>query len=406
MLARTRERLDPAFRTPNQVLGRRSAIGCVALEITQRCNLDCTLCYLSESSESVKDLPIEVLLSRVDRIRETYGPGVGVQVTGGDPTLRKRADLVEIVRWISQRDLRPSLLTNGILATRGLLAELAAAGLFDVAFHVDTTQRRKGYASEESLNAIRRQYMERARGLGIAVIFNTTVHAENLEEIPMLARFFLRHSDVVGMASFQVQAVTGRGEWRDRAPEVTPDAVAERIRRGVGLPRLSWDTALIGHPKCNRGVMLATAGEQAIDVLTDRALFERFLEQFRHVPFDRRDLRRTVRRVIAAALRQPYWLLRGGAFLAGKLWEARDALWRRDRIGKITFFIHNFMDASALDPERIRNCSFMVMTEEGPVSMCEVNSRRDDFILKRVSLPAHPGGPRRFDPRTGRVEQA
>ena len=406
LLARTRERLDPAFRTPNQVLGRRSAIGCVALEITQRCNLDCTLCYLSESSESVKDLPIEVLLSRVDRIRETYGPGVGVQVTGGDPTLRKRADLVEIVRWISQRDLRPSLLTNGILATRGLLAELAAAGLFDVAFHVDTTQRRKGYASEESLNAIRRQYMERARGLGIAVIFNTTVHAENLEEIPMLARFFLRHSDVVGMASFQVQAVTGRGEWRDRAPEVTPDAVAERIRRGVGLPRLSWDTALIGHPKCNRGVMLATAGEQAIDVLTDRALFERFLEQFRHVPFDRRDLRRTVRRVIAAALRQPYWLLRGGAFLAGKLWEARDALWRRDRIGKITFFIHNFMDASALDPERIRNCSFMVMTEEGPVSMCEVNSRRDDFILKRVSLPAHPGGPRRFDPRTGRVEQA
>jgi hypothetical protein len=44
--------------------GRRYAIGCVALEITQRCNLDCTLCYLSESSEAVKDLPLEEVFRR------------------------------------------------------------------------------------------------------------------------------------------------------------------------------------------------------------------------------------------------------------------------------------------------------------------------------------------------------
>src|SRR5262249_6082457 len=338
LLRSTWERLDPAFRTPNQVLGRRSTIGCVALEITQRCNLDCTLCYLSESSESVKHLPLEVLFQRIDRIRETYGPGVGVQVTGGDPTLRRRSELVEIVRRISQRDLRPSLLTNGIRATRELLEELVAAGLFDVAFHVDTTQRRRGYSSEESLNAIRREYMERANGLRVAVIFNTTIHGGNLEELPMLVRFFLQHSDVVGMASFQVQAITGRGEWRVRAAEVTPEAVAERIRQGVGLPRLSWDTALVGHPRCNRGVMLATAGDKAIDLLTNRRLYERFLEEFRHVPFDRRDVQTTARRVIAATLKNPFWLLQGGAFLAAKLWEARKAFWRRQHIGKITFF--------------------------------------------------------------------
>src|SRR5712691_6848150 len=158
-LERTRQRVGTLFQE-NQVLGRRSTIGCVALEITQRCNLDCTLCYLSENSESVKDLPLEVLFRRIDRIRETYGPGVGVQVTGGDPTLRKRDELVEIVRRIGKRDMRPSLLTNGIRATRDLLQELTAAGLFDVAFHVDTTQRRKKYPSEESLDAIREEYIE------------------------------------------------------------------------------------------------------------------------------------------------------------------------------------------------------------------------------------------------------
>ena len=49
--------------------------------------------------------------------------------------------------------------------TRELLAQLADAGLVDVAFHVDLTQERKGYASERELNAIRREYIERARAL-------------------------------------------------------------------------------------------------------------------------------------------------------------------------------------------------------------------------------------------------
>ncbi len=386
-LAETWNRLDTAFRTPNQVLGRRSTVGCVALEITQRCNLDCTLCYLSESSEAVKDVPLEVLFRRIDAIRDRYGPGVSVQVTGGDPTMRRREDLVAIVRRVSERGLRPSLFTNGIRATRDLLSELAGVGLFDVAFHVDTTQRLKKYPTEAALNTLRREYIERARGLKVAVVFNTTVHAGNLEEIPELVRFFMQHSDVVGMASFQVRAETGRGEWRGRDPAVTPDTIAERIRLGVGLPALAWDTALVGHPACNRGSMLATVGEQAVDVLTDRSLYERFLQEFRHVTFDRRDVRATAGRVIVAAFRNPYWLVRGGAFLARKLWSVRRQLLRRRRIGKITFFIHNFMDASALDAERIRNCSFMVMTEDGPVSMCEHNARRDAYILKPIALP-------------------
>ena len=43
---------------PNQIAGRRWAAACVSLEITQRCNLDCTLCYLSDSSEAVRDFQI------------------------------------------------------------------------------------------------------------------------------------------------------------------------------------------------------------------------------------------------------------------------------------------------------------------------------------------------------------
>ena len=82
----------------DQLMGSRWPIGCVALEITQRCNLDCTACYLSEHSEAVKDIPLEELFRRIDLIFDHYGPHTNVQVTGGEPTLRNREELVAIVR--------------------------------------------------------------------------------------------------------------------------------------------------------------------------------------------------------------------------------------------------------------------------------------------------------------------
>src|SRR3954464_5452036 len=170
---------DAPYRTPRQVLGRRSTIGCVALEVTQRCNLDCTLCYLSDYSESVPDPPMEELKLKADNIKRIFGVQTNVQITGGDPTLRKREELVEIVRYVHSIGLNPALFTNGIKASRDLLIELREAGLVDVAFHVDLTQERKGYTTERQLNAIREDYLARCEGLGLAVIFNTTVCDEN-----------------------------------------------------------------------------------------------------------------------------------------------------------------------------------------------------------------------------------
>src|SRR6267143_823111 len=90
-----------------QCMGRRWPIGCVALEVTQRCNLDCTLCYLSETAEAVKDLPLEEVFRRIDEIAAHFGAPTSVQITGGDPTLRERRELVAIVRRVRDRGLLP-----------------------------------------------------------------------------------------------------------------------------------------------------------------------------------------------------------------------------------------------------------------------------------------------------------
>lgn len=380
-----------ALYEPNQVLGRRATVGCVALEITQRCNLDCTLCYLSEMSESTKDIPLQEIYRRIEQIRRHFGPGTDVQITGGDPTLRKREELLAIVRRIRESAMRPTLMTNGIACTRDLLTALVDAGLNDVAFHVDITEERKGYSTEAELNAIRLEYIERARGLPLAVVFNTTVCSQNFSEIPDLIRFFRRHADVVGMASFQMQADTGRGVLRERAAEITLESMRRQIESGAGT-RISWDTILIGHPKCHRIGITLEANGNLYDLNDEPKFFNAFLEDFKDVVLDRRNPRRVVATLLWELAKRPAWIPRAIRFFARKLWSMRhDVIKSRGRIHKLSFFMQNFMSATAIDEERVHACSFMVMTGDGPVSMCAHNARRDEYILKPIPVSTDEG---------------
>lgn len=386
----------------NQLMGRRWPIGCVALEITQRCNLDCTACYLSKHSEAVKDVPLEELFRRIDLIFDHYGPHTNVQVSGGDPTLRKREELVAIVRRVSQKGMRPALFTNGIRAKRELLVELVEAGLVDVAFHVDMTQERKGYESEVALNEIRQEYIERARGLSLSVLFNTTVFDGNFEEVPQLVEFFVGNCDVVRLASFQLQAETGRGTLGRRSETITVQSVQERIEKGA-RSSISFDTLRIGHSRCNRYGMIFVANNRAYDALDDHRFLEKILERMPLLSIDRRSRSGVIATFAKGILRSPYLSFKAAGWLLRKAWQARANLWAtRGRVNKLSFVIHNFMDACCLEPDRINACAFMAMTQRGPISMCLHNAKRDAFILAPIRLSG-PEGERFWSPLSGEV---
>ncbi|HEX9102406.1 MAG TPA: radical SAM protein, partial [Polyangia bacterium] len=292
------------------------------------------------------------------------------------------------VRYVASIGLNPALFTNGIKASRDLLAELRSVGLVDVAFHVDVTQERKGYTSELQLNALREEYLARARGLGLAVIFNTTVCDENLDELPALVRFFVGKAGELGMCSFQMQADTGRGILHRRGVALTKERMRAIIDEACGTP-LSWDHVLIGHPDChNIGYALVvgagTTSPEVIDLFDDAAIIERFLADFATVPLDRSDVPRSALAVahhIFAS--RPEWLRFGHRFAARLVARLERAMVRTRslRVGKLSFFMQNFQDAAALDPARIQHCSFYVATRDGAVSMCEHNARRDDYII-------------------------
>jgi 7,8-dihydro-6-hydroxymethylpterin dimethyltransferase len=365
-------------------------MGCVSLEITQRCNLDCTLCYLSDSAEAVRDIPLEELFRRIDDIALQYGPNTDVQISGGDPTLRDKAELSQIVRYVRTKSMRASLFTNGILLTREWLQKLAEDGLNDVAFHVDMTQERKGYANEQDMNVLRLKYINMARGLPLSVIFNTTVFAGNMHEVAALADFFVRHNDVVRFASFQLGADTGRGTVPGRDPvAVTQASVCQAIEQGVGL-QLNFDALHGGHRSCNRYAMLFTIGQQRFDALADGEFVARVMRDTADVVIDRDQGLRGAWAVSKAILGKRHLLSGFVEHATRMLWQARAQWFKAGRIvppvRKISFFTHNFMDACNLDAERVDACVFMAATAEGPMSMCAYNAERERILLKPIVL--------------------
>ncbi len=403
-LVHTRQRMGEHF-TPNQLLGRTHTIGCVAVEITQKCNLDCTLCYLSEHSQAVRDIPIQEVFQRLDNILLHYGPGTSVQITGGDPTLRKHSELIDIVAYANKLGLHTALFTNGIEASRALLKKLAKAGLNDVAFHVDTTQERKGYDDERSLNAIREEYIARAKGLGLMVIFNTTVHNGNFAELPMLVDFFVRHADTVSFASLQLQAETGRGEWGARNDVVDPLTVKGAIESAINKS-LPWEKVRIGHSDCHSYMPTLVSNNTVYSVVDDAALFAQFIEDFKHIQTTRQDgTWRIIADYTKALLAQPRWIGRLTEAACKKLFEMRSSLIRSaGKVHKLSFFVQNFMDANGLVKERVDACSFMVMTADGPVSMCQHNAQRDDYILKPLSYTNARGQVKQYEPLSERYK--
>ncbi|MEM7090052.1 MAG: radical SAM protein [Pseudomonadota bacterium] len=374
---------------PGQTAGRFYPIACVALEVTQRCNLDCTLCYLSDRAEMTFDPPLSVLFARIATIRDHYGTGVSVQLSGGDPTLRKVEDLEALCREIRRLGMRSCLMTNGIRASREFLTRLAAAGLDDVAFHVDMTQERAGFDSEADLNVVRKTYIENARGLGLRILFNTTVFNGNFADLPALARF-LRDCPEVAFVSFQMQADTGRGVLRARPDQITQDSVARAVETGYGTA-LHFDTAAVGHSRCNRYASVITAGGRAVSLLSNRALVHRVIAALEAVD-DRKDAHIRIRPTLSRMLRRhPLLALRSLTHLASCVARLGSGL-MRGPVRRQAVFIHNFMAADALEEDRCASCVFMVATSDGPLSMCVHNAQRDLHLARpdRIDGPTGP----------------
>jgi MoaA/NifB/PqqE/SkfB family radical SAM enzyme len=170
------------------------------LEPTSACNLACDGCYRENVASSHKGM---------DRVREEVDTFLrlrncdGISIAGGDPLMHP--DVVEIVRYIASRGVKPILNTNGGRLTKDLLRELKKAGVYGFTFHVDSKQGRPKWKdkTEIDLNELRLEYAEMLAEVGgISCSFNSTVYEDTLPQVPDLVEWAAKHIDIVNVMVF------------------------------------------------------------------------------------------------------------------------------------------------------------------------------------------------------------
>jgi pyruvate-formate lyase-activating enzyme len=170
------------------------------LEPTSACNLACDGCYRENVKDSHK--PISAVREEIETF-ERLRNADGISIAGGDPLLHP--DIVEIVRIIAGKNIKPILNTNGAALTVELLRELKNAGVYGFTFHIDSKQGRPKWKdkSEIELNELRLQYAEMLAEAGnISCSFNSTVYEDTLHEVPDLVEWAAKHIDIVHVMVF------------------------------------------------------------------------------------------------------------------------------------------------------------------------------------------------------------
>ena len=201
---------------------------CVLLEVTQRCDLHCPVCFADAAHHPTPDLTLAEIGAWYERLLAAGGP-FNVQLSGGEPCVRD--DLPEIIRLGRSYGFTFfQLNTNGLRLARDpqYLAELKAAGLSTVFLQFDGTRDQiykaiRGRELFETKMAVIKRCAQAEIGV---VLVPTLVPGVNTDDIGNILRLALDHMPAVRGVHFQPISYFGRypqdpvDEARITIPEV------------------------------------------------------------------------------------------------------------------------------------------------------------------------------------------
>ena len=185
---------------------------CVLLELTNRCNLRCPVCFASAGENPVKEPSLADIGRQFDMLMAHGGP-FNIQLSGGEPTIRD--DLPEIIRLGREKGFSFfQLNTNGLRLARepGYAEALKNAGLNTVFLQFD------GVTDDVYIALRGRGLMEEkeaaiancaAAGLGI-VLVPVIARGVNEEQVGEVLSYGLAHAPAVRGVHFQPISYFGR----------------------------------------------------------------------------------------------------------------------------------------------------------------------------------------------------
>ena len=187
---------------------------CTALiEITQRCNLRCPVCFAgADEGAAATELSLEETAFLYERILAASGP-CNIQLSGGEPTLHPL--LPAIIRQGRDKGFQfLQLNTNGLRLAEeaGYAQSLQAAGLSSVFLQFDGCSAQSHLALRgQDLRHIKEQAIQHCAAARLAVVLvPTVVPGINTEELGAIINYGLGHAPTVRGVHFQPISYFGR----------------------------------------------------------------------------------------------------------------------------------------------------------------------------------------------------
>ncbi len=188
------------------------------LEITDKCNIYCRGCYRRNITGHK---PLEQIKEELRFFKEWRNCD-NISIAGGEPLIHP--DIMDIVAYIRELDMKPLILTNGVKLTdnKPMVQELKKAGALGFTLHIDSEQQRPHWkgSTEEELCELRLQYARMIHEVGgLFVSVGATIYPTNLDMVPFLVRWGNEHIDVINGLVF----IAFRGAPQDGAFEYFAD---------------------------------------------------------------------------------------------------------------------------------------------------------------------------------------
>lgn len=342
------------------------------IEVTNRCNMRCPVCF-SDANNPPEDVPLAEIRKRMIHLKEVTGQPVPLQISGGEPTMRKDLpQIVSIAKNLGYRHIE--LITNGIKIVQhpDLLLELKKNGLKAIYLQFDSMEKSAHYAIRgQDLTEVRRDAVAAARRAGLCCTLAVAVaRGINDHEIGKIVWFAIENIDTVRAINFQTATCfPGRFDIDADHRQYGLPELLQVIEDQTSLPKKTFLREHLGHPLCNAlsFVFIVNGKLEPLFKYICPEDIAAFLEKNgRGKIFDLFDGKKNFLR--HHLLNRELWNILSKAtpiFKNNPLNVIRSK--------HILIFAKSFMAPEALDPERIKRCCYGITDKEGVFSFCAFN---------------------------------
>jgi len=394
----------------------KSHTGLAIIDITNRCNLRCPVCFANAAAAGYVYEPTrEQIKSMLQNLRANRPvPAMALQFSGGEPTIRK--DLPELIKLSKDLGFRHvEINTNGIQLAKSVdyCRTLSEAGVSTVYLQFDglTSDVYKFTRGLDLLDTKLKAIQNcREAGLKSLVLVVTLVKGVNDHQIGDIIRFAVENFDIIRCVNVQPVSLCGRlpeekrmemritipdfmrlceeqTEGKIKMDDFYPVPTVVPISKAVGAIKNKRYVEFTAHPHCGMATYLFVEKDNIVPI-TRYGNVDKFVNALEKVSEEasKGHGTRAKMRLLGALRHVKFGLLRKYLLpiLKTGSYEALGELQRKS----ILLSSMHFMDPYNFDLDRIQSCCIHYAVPDGRIiPFCTMNSIHRTQIEKELGVP-------------------